>query len=271
MESISLLPTALFILFLYFLGWVFLVFAVIYLVTGLRNQAQTTFTIGGGFLIGSVLCFYFTSHSFLDRFDEKPLPERVAYADTTGKPTALLNEPKDTAMIRVSIGEFYFGVRVEGAKTGQNNDTVFIDATDVFPNEDSFEFTSGTLHDLSIDQASDHVIGISWDGPHCDLENWNNYVGPWEVLHKDENGKFFPTLYLETHYSTPLKIDVEELKSYALKHCGEQYREAINSIKQVGESPGFIAINHVYLRLKGVDSEGKQHIKYICFRLAFGC
>jgi hypothetical protein len=258
----------------YFLAWVLLLPAAIFLVVGFRNHAGFTVTIGGMFLIASALCFYFTLYSFNQpannlRFPWEDSPEE--YGDSAKEANRLFNKPKDTTMIRVSIGNFNFGVRIDGAKTFQNEDTVFIDATGLFPNDHPLQFSSAKLHDLTIEQASDHVISIHGDGPHCDPEKWNNYIGPWEKLGVDENGNYIPTLYSESTYSTPLEIDIKELKEYATVHCGKQFEETINAIKKTGEYPCSIHLNHVFFRLKGIDENGKEQVMYICIRMAFGC
>ena len=259
---------------MYFGACILLIPAAIFMFFGLYNKAGLTLAIGGACLIGSIMLFLVTN-----KFYEQPnlvFPweaEEQIFADS-GKRQQMEKPQQDTTRFRLNAGEFNVVIHdFTAVQTHQEADTLFIDADPGIEfDRQRMELKSSELNNLEIETCFETGIIISADGPHCDLYEWKHNYSPYKRLLKNQGGCYLGPHYVKEEYKKyTIQATVEEPKAYVDKHCGVQYIQAINDIREVGQAPSYITIMRVFFRLSGTNNTGVKRSKILCFRIFSGC
>lgn len=122
--------------------------------------------------------------------------------------------------------------------------------------------------------------GISGEGPHIDLLDWKHCRSDWRPAEPvGDNGFRLPAPRDEDHACFPqatraeLRVAVERaLRQHGMDTDWDQrWLSLVDQVPRVGESPSYIAISTVRVRIERHDGRSWSLLTTIDFRIPMGC
>jgi hypothetical protein len=128
-----------------------------------------------------------------------------------------------------------------------------------------------TLQDLVVEQSMQTTMTINNEGPSCELDNWKHYVMPWVALKKGISGNYQLNGYSDKEYNLFPEVTVEEIKTAAKAHCGNDWIPVIDKINTLQDAYCDTVIDKVMIRVSGKKATGESVVKYVIIKMPTGC
>lgn len=97
-------------------------------------------------------------------------------------------------------------------------------------------------------QAHQNTLALSVEGEFCDLTDWKNFQSEWKQLKKKDE-KFTLHKYSLDDHRKFLDLDMEEVRQALRVHCGDNWADYIKDAKSPNESPCWVSISNIYLKV----------------------
>ena len=120
---------------------------------------------------------------------------------------------------------------------------------------------------IVVEQCYETSLGVSDEGPHCDLLDWKHYRSPWKKIRQTGPGVFVCDSYSLAESRIFPVVSREEVKAAVAAQCGVEWGDMV---KSATEYPCEVGISNYYLCIKGRIS-GKSVRKIIVFESPMGC
>lgn len=131
---------------------------------------------------------------------------------------------------------------------------------------------SEKVNDLIVEESYETSISIMDEGPHCDLTEWEHYIGEWRPLHKNHLEEYPLYTYSEKESQKFPAISMEQLRAAVAKHCEQEWAEKIKNIQSPTEYPSSVGISRYYIRISGKrKTDGTAFQKTLVIKSPMGC
>ena len=125
---------------------------------------------------------------------------------------------------------------------------------------------------IEIYQRHINSLTITNEGPHCDMQNWKQYISEWEKLAPVKENVFEVKAITSEEMNQFVSLDIDEFKEAVKSHCGESWFELVKNIKSIHENPVEIGTNKIEFKIILTDIETKKAtIKIIELEVPMGC
>jgi hypothetical protein len=105
-------------------------------------------------------------------------------------------------------------------------------------------------------QAHQNTLAVSKEGEYCDLIDWKNFQSKWKELKKKDE-KFTLYKYSLDDHRKFLDLDMKEIRQALRVHCGDNWADYIKDAKSPNESPCWVSISNIYLKVVYFSASGQ--------------
>jgi hypothetical protein len=137
---------------------------------------------------------------------------------------------------------------------------------------DTLFITTATLQNIELEERYETSIGISDEGPHCDLINWKHYTSEWRRLKQEGSFLFRAIQYTKDETSRFPKITMNELIDAVAKHCDKRWVDHAKKAKSPNDYPCSVSISKYFIKVKAIrKATGEKFESVITIVMPMGC
>jgi hypothetical protein len=132
---------------------------------------------------------------------------------------------------------------------------------------------SASESDVKLFQRFETSLGISHEGPHCDLKAWKHFVSRWQKLKFSDSKKTFrPISYSEKEKENFPHVSAKEVAEALEAHCDSRWAEYGKLFSSPVKYPFSVSISKYYFRLEYRDKVSRKlKQKIIVLAMPMGC